>query len=138
MKTSMKKLFVLPVLLAAVGLMPASRVTAQTITTLHVFGINGNNDGANPQAGLVSAGGVVYGTTYYGGNSGYYGSVFALSLIHISSVIAASQQNKLVAPLVFQGSCNTEVAVSYTHLDVYKRQASKRWGWPVLKPTRTA
>jgi len=79
MKTSMKKLFVLPVLLAAVGLMPASRVTAQTITTLHVFGINGNNDGANPQAGLVSAGGVVYGTTYYGGNSGYYGSVFAFN-----------------------------------------------------------
>jgi transposase len=30
-----------------------------------------------------------------------------------TSVIAASQQNKLVAPLVFQGSCNTEVVDVY-------------------------
>ena len=30
-----------------------------------------------------------------------------------TSIIAASQQNKLVAPLVFQGSCNTEVVDVY-------------------------
>jgi transposase len=30
-----------------------------------------------------------------------------------TSIIAASQQNKLVAPLVFQGSCNTEVVNVY-------------------------
>jgi transposase len=30
-----------------------------------------------------------------------------------TSVIAASQHNKLVAPLVFQGSCNTEVVDTY-------------------------
>ena len=30
-----------------------------------------------------------------------------------TSIIAASQQNKLVAPLVFQGSCNTEVVDAY-------------------------
>jgi transposase len=33
-----------------------------------------------------------------------------------TSIIAASRQNKLVAPLVFQGSCNTEV------VDVYFEQ----------------
>jgi transposase len=33
-----------------------------------------------------------------------------------TSMIAASQQNKLVAPLVFQGNCNTEV------VDVYFEQ----------------
>ena len=33
-----------------------------------------------------------------------------------TSIIAASQQNKLVAPLVFQGNCNTEV------VDVYFEQ----------------
>ena len=30
-----------------------------------------------------------------------------------TSVIAASQNNRLVAPLVFQGSCNTEVVDTY-------------------------
>jgi len=30
-----------------------------------------------------------------------------------TSIIAASQQNKLVAPFVFQGSCNTEVVDVY-------------------------
>jgi len=30
-----------------------------------------------------------------------------------TSLIAASQHNKLVAPLVFQGSCNTEVVDAY-------------------------
>jgi len=30
-----------------------------------------------------------------------------------TSIIAASRQNKLVAPLVFQGSCNTEVVDVY-------------------------
>ena len=39
-------------------------------------------------------------------------------------MIAASQQNKLVAPLVFQGNCNTEV------VDVYFEQVLL----PVLPP----
>jgi uncharacterized repeat protein (TIGR03803 family) len=75
----MKKLFLLPALLAAFGLIPVGSVTAQNFATLHFFGGNAiNNDGAFPQAGLVSSGGAVYGTTYYGGNSGY-GSVFAFN-----------------------------------------------------------
>ena len=41
-----------------------------------------------------------------------------------TSIIAASQQNKLVAPLVFQGHCNTEV------VDVYFEQVLL----PVLPP----
>ena len=41
-----------------------------------------------------------------------------------TSIIAASRENKLVAPLVFQGSCNTEV------VDVYFEQVLL----PVLPP----
>ena len=41
-----------------------------------------------------------------------------------TSIIAASRQNKLVAPLVFQGSCNTEV------VDVYFEEVLL----PVLPP----
>ncbi len=37
-----------------------------------------NADGANPQAGLVAAGGMLYGTTYYGGTGGA-GTIFAVS-----------------------------------------------------------
>jgi len=45
-------------------------------TILHTF-TGGNNDGANPQAGLIVAGGKVYGTTAFGGAKGF-GTVFHL------------------------------------------------------------
>jgi len=38
-----------------------------------------NSDGANPQAGLILSGSILYGTAYQGGSSGY-GTVFSLSL----------------------------------------------------------
>ncbi|MGA3141759.1 MAG: choice-of-anchor tandem repeat GloVer-containing protein [Verrucomicrobiota bacterium] len=51
--------------------------TNGTLTTLYSF--TGDNDGANPSAGLVQGSdGNLYGTTYYGGTNGY-GTVFKIS-----------------------------------------------------------
>src|SRR5216683_597415 len=69
MKTGYKDLFVLPVLIAGLALIPVGRVTAQTFTTLHSFT---GSDGANPSAGLItnSSGNTLYGTAGGGGSSG--------------------------------------------------------------------
>src|SRR5437764_998013 len=77
------KLFLLPALIAGLGLMPANRLMAQTFTVLHTFtsasGPNAtNNDGANPTASLVLSGSTLYGTATYGGSSGW-GTVFAVN-----------------------------------------------------------
>src|SRR5439155_11233472 len=50
-KTCIKHLFLLPALIAALGLITANRVPAQTFTTLHSF-TNGS-DGGKPWAGLI-------------------------------------------------------------------------------------
>ena len=68
MKTFIKNLFLLPVLIAGLGLIPAGRVTAQTFTILHSF--TGGNDGIFPRAGLILSGNTLYGTTFGGGSSG--------------------------------------------------------------------
>src|SRR5437870_296133 len=76
-------LFLLPALIASVGLILAGRVTAQTFTTLHSFTeladftelAGTNSDGAYPRPGLILSGNCLYGTTYYGGSSGN-GTVF--------------------------------------------------------------
>jgi hypothetical protein len=47
MKARIKNLFLLPVLIAALGLIPAGRVTAQTFTNLHNFTFG--SDGVAPQ-----------------------------------------------------------------------------------------
>jgi len=88
MKTNIKIPFLLPALIAALNLLPAGRVTAQTFTTLHSFtatstnlsGVYTNSDGANPYAGLItnSSGKTLYGTTSGGGSSGN-GTVFAVN-----------------------------------------------------------
>jgi uncharacterized repeat protein (TIGR03803 family) len=75
MKTYIKNLFLLPALVAGLGLIPAGRVTAQTFTNLHSFNYS---DGANPQAGLILSGNTLYGTAYGGGSSGR-GMVFAVN-----------------------------------------------------------
>src|SRR5205807_180981 len=49
------RLLLMPALIAVLNLIPAGRVTAQTVTTLHSFttAVSGtNNDGAYPGAGL--------------------------------------------------------------------------------------
>ena len=77
MKTSIKNRLLLTALSAALGLILAGPVTAQTFTTLHSFteGI----DGVSLQAGLVLSGNVLYGTTEYGGPSGNNSTLFAVN-----------------------------------------------------------
>jgi uncharacterized repeat protein (TIGR03803 family) len=74
-KAHLKTTFLLPVLLAGLGLMLASRAPAQTCTNLHSFG--GSGDGFMPTAGLFLSGNTLYGTTIYGGAFGS-GVVFAI------------------------------------------------------------
>ncbi len=72
---------VLPALIAALGLISAGRVTAQTFTNLYSFTLlnnSTNSDGANPHAGLILSGNTLYGTAVYGGSSAY-GTVFKLN-----------------------------------------------------------
>src|SRR5439155_25936266 len=88
MKTTTKNLFLLPVLIAALGFIPAVPATAQTFTTLHSFsasstnasGTHTNSDGANSYAGLTVAGNgsTRYGTASLGGSAGS-GTVFAVN-----------------------------------------------------------
>ena len=68
MKACIKQPFLLPVLIAGLGLILAGRVPAQTFTTLHNF--TDGIDGVSLQAGLVLSGNVLYGTTEYGGAQG--------------------------------------------------------------------
>src|SRR5947207_15689926 len=77
MKTNIINLFLVPALIAVLNLLSASRVSAQTFTTLHSFTpaspyTTNNSDGAYPQAGLITnlSGTTLYGTAYQGGSSG--------------------------------------------------------------------
>ena len=74
MKTFTRSFFLLPALIAGLGLMPASRASAQGFTNLHSFTYS--SDGAFPYGGVILSGNTLYGTTEDGGN-GRYGTVFA-------------------------------------------------------------
>jgi uncharacterized repeat protein (TIGR03803 family) len=86
----MKHLFLRAVRIAALGLILAGRMMAQTFTTLHSFtaqvpyftnsdGVFYNNtDGANPDADLIISGNTLYGTAYGGGNANA-GTVFKVN-----------------------------------------------------------
>jgi uncharacterized repeat protein (TIGR03803 family) len=76
MKTHTNNLSLLPVLIAGLGLILAGQVTAQSFTTIHSFD---DNDGNNPQAGLVLLGNTFYGATDSGGSWGH-GTVFAVNV----------------------------------------------------------
>jgi uncharacterized repeat protein (TIGR03803 family) len=88
MRSCVKKSFVLPGLIAGLGLIPAGRVPAQTFTTLHSFTaadtpptittITTDSDGISPTA-LVLFGNMLYGTAQGGGTSGR-GTLFKLNL----------------------------------------------------------
>jgi uncharacterized repeat protein (TIGR03803 family) len=75
MKTDIKDLSLLSVLITGLGLPLPSRVTAQTFTTLYSFT---SSDGASPYASLILSGNTLYGTTSRGGSSGR-GTVFAVN-----------------------------------------------------------
>ena len=75
----MKRLFLVPALIAGLALLLAGRATAQTFTTLHSFTFS---DGATPYSELVLSGNTLYGTASAGGNSGSYngnGTLFAVN-----------------------------------------------------------
>jgi uncharacterized repeat protein (TIGR03803 family) len=76
-------LVLFPALILGLGLIPAGRLTAQTLTTLHGFtatdpNAGANTDGADPQAGLILSGDTLYGTTEKGG-SAFSGMVFGIN-----------------------------------------------------------
>ena len=87
MKTGIKNPLIHSVLIAGLGLILSDRVTAQTFTTLHSFSavyppgpysLGTNSDGANPAAGLILTGNMLYGTANVGGALGS-GNVFKLN-----------------------------------------------------------
>src|SRR5260370_1258795 len=83
MRTRIKNRFLLPALIAGLGLILAGRVTAQTFTTLYSFSATdpntlANSDGAVPFAGLILSSNTLYGTAPGGGSSGS-GTVFAVN-----------------------------------------------------------
>ncbi len=83
MKSRIRNRYVLPVLIATLGLMMVDQARAQNFTTLHDFSAVDpsdftNYDGADPEAGLLLSGGTLYGTTE-GGGYGNAGTVFALN-----------------------------------------------------------
>ena len=73
------KLFLLPALMAGLGMILMGRGTAQTFTTLHSFT---GGDGADPYSALILSANTLYGTASAGANSGSYngnGVVFAIN-----------------------------------------------------------
>src|ERR1039458_3516265 len=113
MKTCIKNLFLLPALIAGLGLMPAGRATAQTFTNLHSFtAVSGpnytNSDGANPYAGVILSGNTLYGTANRGGSS-TYGTVFAVNtdgtgFTNLYSFTGGNDGSGLVAGLILSGN----------------------------------
>jgi uncharacterized repeat protein (TIGR03803 family) len=84
MKPHLKDLFVLPALMASLGLMLATSAAAQTFTNLHNFTAldptsSKNSEGANPIAGMILSGNILYGTARDGGSAGN-GTLFSLTL----------------------------------------------------------
>jgi len=75
-KTRIQPVFFLTISMAVLGALPASPVEAQIVTLLHNF--TNSPDGANPVAGLLLAGGTLYGTTEHGGSNSV-GTVFAVN-----------------------------------------------------------
>src|SRR5580704_8551166 len=87
MKTRIEHLFLLPVLVAGLGLLPVGRVTAQTFADVYSFMAEGydssnesetNSEGSYPSAGLVLSGNTLYGVANAGGTNGT-GTVFAVN-----------------------------------------------------------
>lgn len=105
MKTRVKHLFFMLALMVRLVLIPASQLTAQTLTTLHSF-TNGS-DGVNPAAGLVLSGHTLYGTTYAGGSS-HVGMVFAVNtdgtdFTNLYSFTGLSDGRSPIAGLILSG-----------------------------------
>ena len=79
MKTFLKNLLLVPMLITGLGLIPAGPARAQTFTVLHSFtailpfpGPYDNGEGAHPWAGLILSSNTLYGTARTGGSSCFY------------------------------------------------------------------
>lgn len=79
MKTSIKKLFTLPLLIAILGLIHTGSASAQTFKTLYNFQASASGSAPNPAADLTLSGRTLYGTGSFGGTNGY-GLVFGFNL----------------------------------------------------------
>ena len=75
-KLLLKNLFLLPALIACLGLMMSGRVTAQTLTTLHNFDYSGLGEG--PGYPLILSGNTLYGTEPGAGTNGA-GTIFSVN-----------------------------------------------------------
>ena len=85
-----------------------------------------NSDGSSPTAGLISSGNTLYGTASAGGVYGQ-GTVFAINtdgtgFTNLFNFGTENSGNNPVAGVALSGA----TPVSYTHLDVYKRQRQSR------------
>ncbi len=69
---------------------------------LHGFDCFSSTAGSSPEAGLIASGGVLYGTTAYGGAS-VGGTVFSLKASTGAITVLASVNSLLLAPLVLSG-----------------------------------
>jgi uncharacterized repeat protein (TIGR03803 family) len=71
--------FLLPVLVAVIGVVLSGRAEAQTFTTLYNF--KGGSEGGSP-SGLICSDTVLYGMTGFGGSGGRlgYGTIFAVNI----------------------------------------------------------
>jgi hypothetical protein len=78
MKTHIKDLSLLSVLITGLGLPLPNRVTAQTFTTLYSFA--SGSDGAFPNAGLILWGNAIYGTAADGGSGAVAPNRFSFTL----------------------------------------------------------
>src|SRR5215831_10643736 len=97
-------LFLLPVLMAGLGLNLADRVRAQTFTTLHNFNF-ADSDGINPYAGLILSSNTLFGTTAGGGSSGW-GTVFKVNTDGTGLIVlhAFGDQEKPYAGLILSSN----------------------------------
>ena len=77
MKTHVRNLFLLPVLVAGFGLLSAGWATAQTFTNLHNF-FGAPSEGNYPRTGVILLGSKLYGTTSAGGSSDR-GTIFSIN-----------------------------------------------------------
>ena len=82
MKTFIRNPFLLPALIAGLGLIPTGLVTAQTLTVLHHFEVF--TEGGNPSVSeaLTISGDTLYGATYVGGLNGVGGGTGRGTLFH--------------------------------------------------------
>jgi uncharacterized repeat protein (TIGR03803 family) len=82
MKNHIQNSFLVPALIAGLGLILTGRATAQTFTPLYSF--TNSPDGAYPDGNLVLSGNTLYGTTTEGGITNIYGTgngtVFAINI----------------------------------------------------------